>query len=364
MAKITLNRSDFIKSLTIGGIFSGKNKLLPILDCVKIKVVNNRMTIVSSDKENAISKKFDIIDCDSECSFCVNYKDIYSYVSLVKSECIKLSIDESMVEIIHDNGSIKIPKEQIDNFPSLKIGENTTDIIIPSYVLNNWIIEGSPFVASDDLRPVMSTLYVYSKDGEIGCCATDAQSLYTGSIKYDCNNFEFNINKASFSAILGATKSSENINIKIGEKNVLFSSDDVSIIAQKVEGKFVNFKSVIPSYNNIAVIINKDDLFAAINRCKLGASHTSGILKLDIKNKNLEISSEDIDFNKKSVENLLVDSTGDIEIGMKYENMVRSLGIVNTEKVIIEMSSPNLPVIIKESDGEDNKLALIMPCML
>lgn len=361
---ITINSKEFVKALQVGGAFAGKNKLLPILDCVKIKVVNNRMTIVSSDKENAISKKVDIIECDSDGNFCVNYKDIYSYVSLVKSDNIKLSIDESMVEIIHDKGSIKIPKEPTDEFPSLKIGENTTDITIPSYVLNNWIVDGTSFVATDELRPIMCTLYVYSKDGEIGCCATDAQSLYTGSIEYDCNNFEFNINRASFSAILGATKSSDDINIKIGGRNVLFSSSDVSVIAQKPEGKFVNFKSVIPSSNDITVTVNKNDLISAINRCRLGASHISSVLKLDVKGMNLDVSSEDIDFNKKSVENLIVDSTGDIEIGMKYENMVRALGIVNTEKVIIEMSSPNRPVIIKESEGEDNKLALIMPCML
>ena len=53
--KITLDKKEFVKALQIGGMYAGLNKTIQILDCIKVKVSGNSMSVISSDIQNAIS---------------------------------------------------------------------------------------------------------------------------------------------------------------------------------------------------------------------------------------------------------------------------------------------------------------------
>lgn len=84
--KITLDKKEFVKALQVGGSFAGKSKIMPILDCVKIRVGLDKLTIVSTDSENAISKRLNGITSDEEGTFCVNMNDLMSYIKLINTD--------------------------------------------------------------------------------------------------------------------------------------------------------------------------------------------------------------------------------------------------------------------------------------
>ena len=93
------NKKEFAKALQIGGMLAGTSRIMPILDCVKIKAKNDQLTFVSSDNENAISKRLtEGVVTEGEEVFCVNMKDLMSYVKLIKSERFEMVIDEKQLE--------------------------------------------------------------------------------------------------------------------------------------------------------------------------------------------------------------------------------------------------------------------------
>lgn len=143
---------------------------MPILDCVKIKVANGNITIVSSDNENAISKKIKDVESSGDVTFCVNYKDLASYIKLLNVETFNLQVSDNDVKVVHKNGEMSLPVMNADEFPTLKLGEDTKNITVESAIINNWIVGASNFVGSDDLRPILNNIYFYGKENEIGCC--------------------------------------------------------------------------------------------------------------------------------------------------------------------------------------------------
>lgn len=364
MTTIELNKKEFIKALVVGGSFSGKSKLMPILDCVKIKVSNGNITIVSSDNENAISKKSDIISSDGNLSFCVNYKDISSYVKLINGEKVFLDVEDSSIKIRHNNGSIDLPIYDSNDFPLLSAEKESVEITLDSYLLNNWIIDSKEFIGDDDLRPVMNSIYLYSKNGELGCCATDSNILFTDNVNESNIDFSFMINKNSFKSICDVCSSSEKIIIKIGEKSAMFIGENISVLATLQNGNYPNFKNILTQTSPIEVKISKKEFLDSINRVKLGADNSSCLIKIVVSGMNMEVSAQDIDFNRKAVENIMVNANGEITIGFNANRLITSLNSINSENVIMKFTDKSRHCLINEDDEKSNKTVLIMPMIL
>ena len=363
--KIKLEKKEFVKALQVGGSFAGKSKIMPILDCVKIKVGLDKLTIVSTDSENAISKRMNGITSDEEGTFCVNMNDLLSYIKLINSDEIEINVNGNTAEVKHTKGSFTFPVENDDEFPSIKPDENCVEVSINAALLNNWISDGKNFVASDELRPVMNGLYVYCKENELGCCASDGHALFTDNIEVEgIPDFNFVLNKNAFKPVCDAISNVEEVKLKVGGRNVMFVADGVSVIARAQEGKFPSFKSVIPTDNNIEVKVYRKEILNAITRSSVGASKASMLTRMKVDGFNLEISSEDLDFNKKAKEYLTVEANGNIVIGFKASLLIQILNSISTDNVVITMKDPTRAAIFKEDNEESNKIYLLMPMML
>ena len=363
--KITLDRKKFLKALQTSGSFAGKSKIMPILDCVKIKVGLDKLTIVSTDSENAISKRLNGITSDEEGTFCVNMNDLLSYIKLINSDEIEINVNGNTAEVKHEKGSFTFPVENDDEFPSIKPDDNCVEVSINAALLNNWIADGKNFVASDELRPVMNGLYIYCKENELGCCASDGHALFTDNIKVEnVPEFSFILNKNAFKTVCDAIQSVEDVKVKVGTRNIMFVADGVSVIARRLEGVYPRFSSVIPTDNNIEVKVDRKEILNAITRSSVGASKASMLTRMKVDGFNLEISSEDLDFNKKAKEYLTVDANGNITIGFKASLLIGILNSISTDNVVITMKDPSRAAIFKEDDTESEKIYLLMPMML
>ena len=368
--KINIDKKLFIESLSVGGVYAGINKVLPILNCVKIKVKKDCINIISSDGENAVSKKCDIISSEYEGVFCVDYKSIMQYVKLVSVDNIELIIyeDIKMLNIKHNKGSLELPIHSEDDFPTYKMDEDCIEVNIDSATINNWLVDAKSFVSDDILRPVMNGVYIYRRDGEIGCCGTDGHKMYYNFIEDSTQEvFGFIINKKSIPSICNICKSTDDLKIKIGKVNTYFIGDGFSVISRNTEGRFPNHKSVLVQNSAIKAIIDRKEMIDCVSRCSIGASQTNSLIKLQIEGMNMKLSAEDIDFSLKSKEEMMVSSNGDITIGFKYKFLLNILNTIQTDEVLIEMNDCSRAAMFREyKDGEivSNKTCLLMPMLL
>ena len=363
--KIEVSKKEFVKALQLGGSFAGLSKVLPILECVKIKVATNGITIVSTDNNNAISKRLSGSFHEEEDAFCVNFKDLMSYVKLIPTDSFYIGKEGDVLTISHDKGNITLPCTSANDFPVIKTDTAPIEAEISSHLLGQWISTGKTFVACDEFRPIMNGLYVFCKEGEIGCCATDGHVLYTDKVESQASaEFDFMLNRAAFRPVLDILDGTETINVRVGAGNVMFVGKDVSVIARKIEGKFPNFMSVIPQNNDINVRLNRKELIDAISRSSVGVSKESMLARVNVTTSEVEISCEDIDFSKKTIERINADSNGNITIGFKLSNLTEILNSMPAEDVIISMKEPSTAALLVDRKESNNTIYLIMPMLL
>lgn len=364
MTKIKVEKKEFIKVLNVASAFAGRSKALPILDCVKIKVNDNVMTVVSTDNENAISKKMEVLESDGNVTFCVNYKDFPSYIKLVSGDNVLLEVDDAQIRIEHEKGSLDMPVHNDDEYPSLKMDEDYSTVQMDSATLNNWIVDSRNFVADDELRPVMNDIYFYCKEGETGCCASDGHYMFSDRINGSGDDFTFMLNKNAFKSACDVCQTADSVTIKIGTNNVMIVGDGISLLSRLRTGNYPNFKSVIPASSTVHVKVLKSELLDAINRVKVGASSLKSLVKVVVDGMNMQISAEDIDFSRNAVENMMVEADGNITIGFHAGKLLTCLNAINSEYVKMNLTEASKPCVMNEDDENSNKIVLLMPMML
>lgn len=365
--KVIVSRKEFIQSLALGSSFSGKNKALTALDYVKLTFGVGSCKITSNDGEIAINTYYrGGMGNEEEMTVYVEPKLLLNALKSIKEEEVALEFMDKNCTIKHNKGKFNIPLGVVDEFPSPKMDENPTTIMIESGVLFNWLKEARNFVASDELRPIMNGVYLYAKDNELGVCASDGHKLYTDHIKWaDCDNVDAVLSDKAISTLMEMINGTQITNVYFGERNVAFRAGDTSIMCRKIEGRYPNFKSVIPATHSIDCECSKVELLDSLSRCLIMANATS-LIKMSIDGINCKLEAEDFDFSKKGEENLLLaysESGTSITIGFKGIFAKLCIDAIENENVKMEMTDHSRAIVFKD-EMKENKVILLMPMQI
>lgn len=365
--KFTSNTKDLEKTLQVGGMFAGTNKLNAMHYCVKLKVANDALSVISTNSENSISKKLQCVEADEDFSICVTFSDIMPYVKSINSEKVEVSVsdDKKTLSVKHDNGSIMIPAYDDKDFSTMPIEQDTTEFVIDSEVLFKWLTEGALFVSSDSsIRPVLEGIHFEFSNGRAKACSSDGLIAYISMQNTDFQeNKEFTLNSATFNAVKDIISNAEKVKVRVGEKNVMFVCGGASVVSRLIEGRYPNVERVFPENVGTEIRIGRKQIVQAINRVKMASSESS-LVVFAFSEGLLKITSQNSDMNKTSEEILSVENEKPFKIGFNYKNLIRALSACQGDEILFGILDPGKPCVVKESDSESDKKILVMPMMI
>ena len=365
--ELKIDRKELLSALTVGGSLAGRNKVLPILDNAKLRVKGNNLQVVSMDDHSAIQKRVALLSCDVDGEFTVNASDLLKAIKALKDAVVSLVYSEEKKTLVieHLKGNISLSATSTEDFPTLKTsGEDAVTFDMVSELLFNWLNTSKAFVTSDNVRPVMDGMYMDVKDECLSVCASDGTKLFTDYVVSDCTeNVSVIIPSNVFSAIQSVINGTSECTIKVDTTHTTIAVEDAKICVRNLEGRYPNFRAVIPASHDIEVDVNKNELVDSISRTAI-CNGISKVVRMVVLGNTMELNAEDMDFGKSAKETLTCNLNGEgITIGFKHDAILASLSSVESETVLLQMTDNTRAIIIKDTDAP-NKIMLTMPCML
>ena len=366
MSKIRIDKKIFSVALAVGSSMSGRSKTLPILDTAKIAVKGNTAIISSYDMEVAITKRTSVLQSDEDFVFCVNGKDFLNIIRSINDAEISIEINEKTVTVYHAKGETSLPIFDADEFPKPVMDDNGKELIVDAQSLYNLLGEAKGFCGNDPLRPILTCVNIYAHNGVLGVFASDGTALYNNEYAdKGCENMDlsFNIQSKAIDAVLNAINKVQTARINIGERNIRVSGSDAAVIVTMVEGRYPNARAIIPTTHRTIVSLSKSELLESIKRASLTCNQTTAIIKFKVSGDSLDISSQDIDFSKKTHETIACTCDGQyLTIGMKSTLVVNALSVLY-EDVAISFND-NRRAAVWKNQKDDGKIVLIMPALV
>ena len=154
----------------------------------------------------------------------------------------------------------------------------------------------------------------------------------------------------------------ESIAIAALQNQVVFTVDDVVLSSRLVEGRFPNYRQLLPESYEHELRLNGGELFDVTRRISLLAQKNAP-LRLRFAEGSLEISAQTPDVGEAR-ESLPVPFQGEaIEIGFNPEFLRDGLESAESQEIVLKLISPLRPGLIQSGD-EGGFLYLIMPIRL
>lgn len=353
-------------------VISPKNSI-SILECFLFEIKDGKLTLTASDNTNMMNCTMDLIEYDSDGSFCVPNRIMLTSVKELAEQptVFDVNLEDNSIKMNYMNGSYRIFGQSANEYPRMKgLEGEATSTVLPSEVLINNINRTLFATAQDELRMVMNGLYFDLKEDYMAIVASDGHKLVRNRI-YGCKtetpaSFILPKKPATLLRNVLAADGSD-VTIRFNQSNAEVIYNDGMLSCRLIEGKYPNYNSVIPQDNPNRLTIDRKALISALRRVMPFASESTQLVKLRIANNSLEINSEDIEFATSARENVVCEYGGmPMSIGFKGSALYEICNNLTSDEIVIELADPGRAGIIspaQQPEGED-VLMLIMPMLL
>jgi DNA polymerase-3 subunit beta len=366
---------SFSKQLSgISGVLN-TNNTLPILDDFLFEINNNELLVSSSDLETTVSCKLDIQSKDQG-TVSVPARLLLDTLKTFPDQPLTFLIDTKTygIEISSDFGKYKLTGHNSEEFPKIPAIEGSGKLELNSKVLLRALSKTIFATGNDELRPVMNGVLCELTDDNMTFVATDAHKLvrYRRTDSKSESSTSFIVPKKPLALLKNILPEEDTIQVDVeyNESNVLFSFGNINLICRLIDGKYPNYDAVIPKENPNKLNVERVAFLNCVKRVSIFANKTTHQVKLKISGSELNVSAEDLDFANEATERLTCVYDGeDMEIGFNSRFLIEMLSNLDSENVVLEMSTPNKAGILSHANGKsDNKgedlLMLVMPVML
>lgn len=371
MITITFSKSELLSRLqSVSKIISPKNTL-PIMDNILLDIREGKVKISAADHSGRINTSIEGILIDNDVSICVEPKLLIEALKTLPEQPITIAIDEKLaVTVKYKGGKFELAGLSPQEFPKEKDVANATRISIPSKVLLNGIEKTIFCSSTDDLRPIMTSVYLDIVEGQISFVASDGHKLALLELRDESmtEQISFALPLKIATILKGLIKpSDELINIFVNNNSVRLEYGSESIIATLQEGNYPNYRSVLPQNNDKILSIGKADLNGAIKRVSVFANQASSLVKLELSKDLIKLSAQDIDFSTAADETVACGYTGTaMAIGFKGHLLTELISAIPSSDLQMSFFDPSRATLITPVDDktEDKLTYLLMPMML
>ena len=371
--RFTLSSTTLSSRLsTLSKVITNKNAIA-ILESFLFEVRDGQLTITASDSENVMKSTCALDETDGNGSFAVSSQTILDAVRELPEQPLTFDVDtdQLVVKVYYQNGMYNFTVQNAEEYPQTQpMPTDVTRITFDSGVLLANISRTLFATASEELRPVMNGIYFDITPEYTAIVASDGSKLVRNrnfSVRGEGNS-SFILPKKPATLLKSVlSKDGGDVVIQFNDRNAMINFADGVLVCRLIEGRYPNYNSVIPQDNPTHIRIERKTLISTLRRVMPFASESSQLVKFQVSQGTIEVSSEDIDFATSAKEQLTCEYEGkNMAIGFKGSSLSEILTNLEGDEVIIELADPSRAgvVVPAEQPDQEEVLMLIMPMLL
>ena len=367
--QFVIKRDTLLRSLTLAqGIIEKKNTL-PILSNVLLDVKNGKLSIVATDLDLVFYDELSEVQITKEGTTTTSATILYDILRKISGNSdIKFDLkSENKLNLITDNSDFNLLCLPTDNFPNFIDDFTTDDISFNKSKLLSLLNKTKISISNDDTRHYLNGIYLHLTESQnrtyLTGVATDSHRLSSSSIEIDKDKTFHSIilpKKTVFQLCNLLVDTNEKILIQTSESKVQFKIGKSKLTSKVIDGKFPDYKKVVPAGNDKTLTVSSSDFVQAIERVITVSLDRKEGVKLDLEKDNIKFS---VNSTNSGDGNEVVKSnfTGEemtISFNSKYLTDIASE--VEDKNLKINLKDPMSPVLIEDM-SDKNSYYVVMP---
>ena len=366
--KFTISRELFLRPLQlVVSSVAGGRPALPIMGNILLKVQDNLLSLTGTDLEVELIAQI-TLDAPSEAGeITVPARKLLDICRGLSDPCeITFQVKDERVTVRSGRSRYLLSSLPAVDFPNIESWQSLIELTVAQNEFKK-LIEFTQFaMASQDVRYYLNGMYFEASGNTLRSVATDGHRLASCSIEL-AQTFEEQSVIVPRKGVIELVKLLDNdqasLTIQIGQNNLRAIIDGYIFTTKLVDGRFPDYRRVIPRNGDKELISGRETLKQAFSRAAILSNEkfrgvrltlSENLLQITANNPEREEAEEYIDVNYQSA---------DLEIGFNVSYVLDVLNTLKSDQVKITFSSSDNSALI-ESIDDDNSLYVLMPMRL
>ena len=365
--KFTISREKFLQPLQLVSGAVERRHTLPILSNVLIKVSEDALWLTGTDLEVELISSIKLEGEFSEGEITVPAKKLFDIIRGISDGTdISFSLDGNKALIRASRGRYTLSTLSANDYPNLEDWEGEVEFEISCSDLKRLIDSTHFSMAQQDVRYYLNGMSLETEDNIIRTVATDGHRLALCRLEYNNTLPARQViiprkGVLEISRLIG--EDDKLLKIQIGANHLRLFSSDFIFTSKLVDGRFPDYRRVLPKDGDKTVLASKAVLKEAFSRAAILSNEKFRGVRLNLSSGELKITANNPE-QEEAEEIVDVDYQGDdLEIGFNVAYLIDVLNALVSEKVQISLSDSNASALIQDAE-DDAALYVIMPMRL
>jgi len=366
--KFTISREKFLQPLQLVSGAVERRHTLPILSNVLIKVSEDALWLTGTDLEVELIASTRLEGEYEEGEITVPAKKLFDICrGIADGTDIQFSLDGSKALIRAGRGRYTLSTLSASDYPNLEDWEGEVEFELSSVDIKRLINSTHFSMAQQDVRYYLNGMSLETEEHIIRTVATDGHRLALCRLDYESASLPARQVIIPRKGVLEISRligdDDKSIKVQIGANHIRLFSSDFIFTSKLVDGRFPDYRRVLPKDGDKTILASKAVLKDAFARAAILSNEkfrgvrlnlSSGELKITANNPEQEEAEEIVDVNYEG---------DDLEIGFNVAYLIDVLNALTTEEVQLTLSDSNSSALIQNA-GDDAALYVIMPMRL
>jgi len=339
-----------------------KNTALPILQNILIRSDKTTVTLSATNLEIGIHASFKAKIHQSG-SFTVPARALFGFLTCLEDE--KVSLQKKGTTLVIDAGSHRAGIKGIDekDFPIIPDIKSEISFSLPTEEFFSALSSLIFLSSNSDIRPELCGVFCSFEKEQARMAATDSFRLGEHILKIpgQKESIQFIIPSRTVTEVLRVFKDSQSITMWVSSNQVVFKTPERELVSRLIEGKYPDYRAIIPTSFTTRLYIKKDGLVRLLRAASVFSGKNNDV-KITFSPEKGEciVESQNSDVGDHRGETFCEGSGKDLTISCNYQYLLDALEKLNSEIVSIEGNKEADPILLKESKGLGSQY-LIMP---
>ena len=364
---LNINKEDLLNPLTkVIGVIE-RRQTLPVLSNVYLLLQNKVLTLTGTDLEVQISAQTHI-DSDEEIKITLPGRKLLDICRSLPDEAnLKLNFQEGKVLINSGKSRFVLRTLPPAEYPLFDELQYKNEFSIDRNVLHKALTKTSFCMAQQDVRYYLNGLMLQISNGEIQAVASDGHRL--ALFQHQCEKTDFSMDQIilprkgaqEFLKLLDKVES--DIHIKVAKNHINLSINGVQLNAKLIDGRFPDFRNVLPEESKHNFNIEKKLFKAALSRVSILSNEKYKGIRLDLSNQSMSINANNPEQDEAD-EEVSIDYEGEeMSMGFNSSYLMDALNVIESDSVHVSFTDTNSSCLL-EDPADSSSRFVIMPMRL
>ena len=362
---ISCNTSNLNKALqTVQKAIISKPST-PIFSGIHMQTNNGKLEIQAMDRNIAIACNIDA-DITEAGEIVVSAKHFSELIRKLPEETLTISknTENHTIKVSSGKSEYQLLLMNEEDYPKFPTFDAEKSITIEDTMIKELIKKTIFACSNDEARPLFTGILVEVANGKITFVGTNTHRLAIKSLPYtDAAPMSMIIPSKVLTEISRnlASDTPEQVNISLLNNQIMVVIDNVTIVSRLIEGKFPDYKRVIPPKFAITAKVNIKALAGAVERVALFSTDGDySIIKMSVENNELTITSSSPDVGTGR-EVIVCESEGDkLNVAFNSRYILDILKSLEAEDAILSMNTSLSPVCVT-CEQEPDYIYIVTP---